>query len=177
MAELIGGEERVPVVLTAPDPDWPQRYARHARQICTALGDRVLLMEHIGSTSVPGLVAKPIIDVVLGVADPDREADWLPDLERAGYALRVREPEQDGHRMLRTPARDLHLHVFAPASVEVRRYLLLRDLLRSDPAARDRYAAVKTDLATRTWPTMNHYADAKSEVVEALIALARRRGL
>ncbi len=104
--------------------------------------------------------------------DPDDEASYLPALEAAGYVLRVREPEFDRHRMLRTPEKDVHVHVYPPDSGEIERYLLLRDRLRTDAADRALYEATKRRLAARDWPTMGHYAEAKSEVVEAIIARA-----
>ncbi|WP_255502941.1 GrpB family protein [Mycolicibacterium sp. CH28] len=86
-------------------------------------------VDHIGSTSVPGLAAKPIIDIGLGVVDVDREEDYLPDLIAAGYRLRVREP---GHRMVRTPDLGVHVHVCTAGSDWERRQLLFRDWLRYD---------------------------------------------
>jgi GrpB-like predicted nucleotidyltransferase (UPF0157 family) len=168
--ELLGGPERYPIVITDYDPAWPARFADHADTIATALGARALRIEHIGSTSVPGLPAKPIIDVLVVVERPEAEDTYVPALARAGYVLRIREPSFDEHRMLRTPQRDMHLHVFPPHSPEVQRYLVFRDLLRSDPAARQLYTDTKRALARRDWPTTNHYADAKTDVIETLIA-------
>lgn len=174
-SELLGGPEHVAIMLVEHDPSWGPAYEEHARRVRVALGTRVLRLEHVGSTAVPGLVAKPVVDVLLVMHGPDDEATYIPALERAGYALRVREPAQDGHRMLRTPQRDMHLHVFPPWSGEVDRMLLLRDLLRSDPVARGRYAARKRELAAHDWPTMQHYADAKGGLIEELVAQARRQ--
>lgn len=171
--ELLGGAEHRPILLVGHRPSWAADHAHHAGVVRQALGSRALRVEHIGSTAVPGLVAKPVVDMVLVVPDPTDEPAWLPDLEQAGYVLRVREPRQDRHRMLRTPARDVHLHVYPPWSGEVERYLLLRDLLRADPRARQRYAALKQRLAAQDWPTMDDYARAKTDVIEELIAVAR----
>ena len=170
--ELIGGPEKREIVIAEYDPSWPLRFRQHASAIAGALQARALRIEHIGSTSVPGLAAKPIIDVLLVVDQPGREDTYVPALEGAGYVLRVREPSFDQHRMLRSPGRDMHLHVFPPTSPEVGRYLVLRDLLRSDPDARQLYADTTRDLALRDWPTMNHYADAKTKVIEHLLAQA-----
>ena len=123
-------------------------------------------MEHIGSTSVPGLAAEPIVDVLLAVEDSRGEASYLPVLEEAGYVLRVREPDFDEHRMFRTPATDVH--VFSPGSPEIDRYRLLRE----DEGDRDIYAGTKRELANREWPSMQHYAEAKTEVIEGIIARA-----
>ncbi len=172
-AVTLGPPEPGRIQLVEPDPAWPQRYAEHAARIRGALGERVLQLEHIGSTSVPGLVAKPLIDILLVVDDSADENAWLPDLLSAGYELQIREPEHDDHRCLRTSAREANLHVLPPWSGEVERYLLLRDRLRSVPEERVAYAAVKRELAREEWNAVNDYADAKSAVVEAIIARAR----
>ena len=128
---------------------------------------------------MPGLAAKPVVDILLVLDDPADEASYLPALEAAGYELRVREPDFYQHRMLRTPQRDVHVHVFPPDSPEIDRYLLFRGRLRADAAERELYAQAKRRLAARDWPTMQHYAEAKTEVVEAIIAravAATRRG-
>src|SRR5918997_1075577 len=120
----------------------------------------------IGSTSVPGLAAKPIVDVLLVVEDSSDEGSYMPALEAAGYVLRVREPDFDEHRMFRTPEKDVHVHVYSAGSKETERYLLLRERLREDEGDRELYARTKRGLAAREWPSMEHYAEAKTEVVE-----------
>src|SRR5262249_44109509 len=127
--------------------------------------------DHVGSTAVVGLPAKPIIDIDLSVADPDDEGSYVPALERAEYRLRVREP---GHVMLRTPLRDVHLHVCAIGSDWERRHLLFRDWLRPDPDDRRLYGEAKRVLATRDWPDMNAYAEAKTEIIGAITVHAER---
>jgi GrpB-like predicted nucleotidyltransferase (UPF0157 family) len=129
-------------------------------------------VEHIGSTSVPGLPAKPIVDVLLVVENSGDEASYLPALEEAGYVLRVREPDFDEHRVFRTAAKDVHVHVFSLGSPEIERYLLLRERLREDRCDRELYAGTKRELANREWPSMQHYAEAKTEVIEGIIARA-----
>lgn len=168
----VGDVERRRVVLVEHDPAWAARAATLLGEVRAALADRVDLAAHVGSTAVPGLVAKPIVDLVVTVAAPDHEAAWLPALTDLGWELRVREPDWFSHRMLRTAQRDAHLHVFPTGCVEVGRMLALRDRLRHDPAARARYGACKQRLAARAWPTMQHYADAKGEVVEEILAQA-----
>lgn len=96
-----------------------------------------LSVEHVGSTSVPGLAAKPIVDILLVVEDSGEEVSYLPALEEAGYVLRVREPDFDEHRMFRTPQKDVHVHIFSTGSKEIRRLLLLRDHLREDQEDRE----------------------------------------
>ncbi len=172
-AVTIGELEPAAIEVVDYDPRWPQRFALEAARIRTALDGRERLLEHIGSTAVPGLAAKPIIDILLVVDEPADEAAYVPALEGAGYVLRIREPGWYEHRMLRSPAKDVHVHVHPPDSPEIGRHLLLRDRLRIDAADREIYAAAKRRLATEDWPTMQHYAEAKGEVIEAIIARAR----
>jgi GrpB-like predicted nucleotidyltransferase (UPF0157 family) len=157
------------------DPTWPERYAEHAARIRKALGDRVLRIEHVGSTSVPGLPAKPIIDIAFEVPDSADEPAYVPDLERAGYCLRVREPEWFEHRMLRTPDGTSHLHVFSAGCPETDRMVRFRDWLRSNDADRALYLETKRELAARDWKYMQQYADAKTGVVEEIMARATPR--
>ena len=168
-AVLVGPRESGPVTLVEYDATWPARFREHRRRIATALGGRARGIEHIGSTSVPGLAAKPIVDVLVTVDDPDDEAAYLPALLAAGYELRVREP---GHRMVRPPAHDANVHVWAAGSDEERRYLAFRDRLRRSAGDRARYEAVKRSLAGRDWPSRDHYARAKSDVVAEILGRA-----
>jgi GrpB-like predicted nucleotidyltransferase (UPF0157 family) len=161
-----------PIEVRDYDPAWQDAYVLEASRVMAALGDRVVILEHVGSTSVPGLPAKPIIDMVLEVADSADEAAYVPDLEEAGYALRIREPSWFEHRMLRGPARSAHLHVFPAGCPETQRMIRFRDHLRSSAADRDLYAATKRDLAAREWKYMQQYADAKSGVITEIMARA-----
>jgi GrpB-like predicted nucleotidyltransferase (UPF0157 family) len=171
-AVTIGEPTRLdgPVTLAAPDGAWPERFEREARRIRDALGERALRVEHAGSTAVPGLAAKPIVDVVLVVADPADEPAYVPALEAAGYRLRIRSPEWEEHRMLKRRGPEVNLHVFGAGSREVERMLRFRDRLRADRAALERYAAAKLALASRHWTYLQDYADAKSAVIEEILA-------
>src|SRR5262245_12333774 len=162
-----------PVILATYDPAWPTLFAREEARIRRALGDRALLVEHVGSTSVPGLLAKPIIDIVLCVEDSAAEATYVPALEAEGYALRIREPDWHEHRMRKGSDPDVNLHVFTLGSPEVERTLLFRDRLRAVPSDRERYAAAKRALSQRKWEFMQHYAEAKTEVIEEILRRAR----
>jgi GrpB-like predicted nucleotidyltransferase (UPF0157 family) len=156
-------------------PPGPNVSAKKKTKIRAALGEAALAIEHIGSTSVPGLAAKPIVDILLVVEDSGDEASYVPALESAGYVLRVREPDFDEHRMFRTPEKDVHLHVFSAGSPEIERYLLLREQLRENEEDQELYARTKRELASRNWPSMQHYAEAKTAVIEAIIARAATR--
>jgi GrpB-like predicted nucleotidyltransferase (UPF0157 family) len=137
-----------------------------------ALGDRVMRLEHAGSTSVPGLPAKPIIDMVLEVPDSADEPGYAPVLEAVGYVLRIREPDWFEHRVFKGPDTNVNLHTFSAGCPETDRMLLFRDWLRANAADRDYYAATKRELARRDWKYVQQYADAKSGVVAEIMARA-----
>src|SRR5713226_778940 len=149
------------ITLVEYDRVWPENFAREAKRIKAALGDRAILVENIGSTSVPGLVAKPIIDILLVVADSADEPSYVPALEVAGYVLRNREPDWHEHRLFKGPDTNINLHVFTQGSEEVQRTLLLRDWLRTNEADRELYARTKRELGGKRWRYVQNYADAK----------------
>ena len=154
------------------DPAWPGLFAREADRIRTALGERAVLLEHTGSTSVPGLAAKPIIDMTLAVPDSSDEDSYAPALEAAGYVLRIREPDWHEHRVFKGPDTNVNLHVFSDGCPEIDRMLRFRDWLRTDQADRELYERTKRELAAREWTYVQDYADAKTLVVEEIIARA-----
>lgn len=170
-AVLVRGLRPVRVTLSDHDPRWRSRFAGRAARLREVLGDRARVIEHIGSTAVPGLAAKPIIDIVVGIDDPDDEPAYLPDLEAAGYDLRVREP---GHRCLRTgePDEPVNLHCYPPDHDEIRRYLCFRDRLRASAEDRRLYEETKRALTDREWPDVNYYAAAKQPVIDEILARA-----
>ena len=170
----IGPRRRVdgPVYLADYDPDWPVLYEREAARVRELLGDRVRLLEHVGSTSVPGLPAKPIIDMLLAVADSADEPAYVPSMEAGGYAVRIREPDWHEHRVFKGPDTDINLHTFSEGSSEIARMLALRDRLRTHDDERERYLATKRELAARHWVYIQDYADAKGDVVEGIIERA-----
>jgi GrpB-like predicted nucleotidyltransferase (UPF0157 family) len=170
--EIIGGPEAVHVDLLPYDERWPAVFAEHRDRIRQALGAGAgsVGIEHIGSTAVPGLAAKPIVDVLVTVDDITAEGDHVEPLLAAGYVLRVREP---GHRLVRTPERTVHVHVYEHGARAVEDYLLFRDRLRSDAADRVLYEDTKRELFRRQWDDVNDYADAKTAVVRAITDRAR----
>jgi GrpB-like predicted nucleotidyltransferase (UPF0157 family) len=160
------------ILIVDYDPQWPVLFEREAAKIRSALGTRALMIEHAGSTSVPGLLAKPIIDIIVAVADSSDESTYVPALEAAGYRLRIREPEWEQHRLLKGTQPDVNLHVFTQGSREISRMLTMRDWLRTNDADRELYAATKRELASRTWKYVQNYADAKSTVIAEIMARA-----
>lgn len=154
------------------DPSWPLQFSRLEHLVRQALGDKVLLLEHVGSTSVEGLSAKPVIDMVLVVADSSDEDTYVPQLEARGFVLHIREPEWFEHRLLKAPEVEANLHVFSHGCDEVTRMLVFRDWLRSHSADKKLYERTKRELAARTWKYTQHYADAKSEVIQEILGRA-----
>ncbi|HHW01006.1 MAG TPA: GrpB family protein [Clostridiaceae bacterium] len=163
-----------PITLVEYDPGWPDLFEREAERICSVLGSKVLQIEHVGSTSVPGLCAKPIIDMILVVENSANEPSYVPALEAAGYKLKIREPEQFEHRMFKGPDTDVNLHVFSSGTSEIDRMLCFRDWLRSNKADREKYAEVKRSLAKNTWRHIQHYADAKTSIIHEIMERANR---
>ena len=161
-----------PIELVDYDPAWPELFEREAEKIRAALGERALGLEHAGSTSVPGLAAKPIIDIVLTVADSADEVSYVPPLEAAGYELTIREPDWHEHRVLKGTDPQVNLHVFSGGCPEIDRMTAFRDRLRTSPSDRDLYERTKRELAQRTWKYTQDYADAKSKVVEEILTRA-----
>ena len=166
---LVGGRERREIVIAPYDPAWPERFLAERARISGALGERALRIEHIGSTSVPGLAAKPIVDILVEVAALDDAAG----LEGAGYVLRVRE---DAHRMYRTPELDVHVHVWPSRHPDIGAQLAFRDRLRASAEDRVAYEELKRSLAGRDWPDMNHYADAKGPLIREILGRAAGPG-
>jgi GrpB-like predicted nucleotidyltransferase (UPF0157 family) len=162
-----------PVRLVEYDPAWPLLFEHEAATIAGALGARALLVEHVGSTSVPNLAAKPLIDIALAVRDSADEPSYVPALEAVGYVLRIREPAWFEHRVLKQRAPAVNLHVFSAGCVEIERLLAFRDRLRANADDRVLYERAKRDLAGREWKYVQNYADAKTAVVEGILARAR----
>jgi GrpB-like predicted nucleotidyltransferase (UPF0157 family) len=174
-AAHVGGGMRVhnaPIQLMDYSAEWPALFKREANRVRATLGDRVLMLEHVGSTSVPGLAAKPIIDMILAVADSADESAYVPAMESAGYVLRIREPEWHQHRLFRSHDTDINLHVYSFGCPEIDKMLMFRDWLRSNDADRELYERTKRELAKQTWKYVQNYADAKTSVVEEIIARA-----
>jgi len=157
------------ITLVESDPSWPILFEREAVRVRQVLGPAVVRLEHAGSTSVPGLVAKPIIDIVLVVLDSADEPGYVPALTAAGYRLVIREPDWFEHRLFKGPGTDINMHVFSDGSAEIDRMLGFRDRLRADEGDRELYARTKRRLAGQQWRHVQHYAQAKSDVVRQIL--------
>ena len=162
------------IVLVDYDPQWPELFRREAARIHSLLGEQAIQLEHTGSTAVPGLAAKPIIDMLLVVADSADETTYMPLLERAGYRLSLREPDWYEHRLLKGPDSEINLHVLSAGCPEIARILLFRDWLRRNAADRDRYSRAKLALAQKEWSSVDEYAHAKSAIVKEILERAMR---
>ena len=177
IAATVGGERQPlnsTIYLAPYDPAWPSLFTRLGKHIHEALGGSLLLLEHVGSTSVPGLSAKPIIDMVLAVVDSRDELSYVKPLEEKGYTLRIREPDWYEHRLLKPPDVQGNLHVFSDGCEEIGQMLLFRNWLRDHRDDRLLYEETKRKLAARVWKYTQNYADAKSEVVQEILTRARR---
>ena len=171
----VGGAQRLtqPIEIREYDPEWPQLYAREEARIRSVLGDRVVRIDHAGSTSVPGLPAKPIVDIVLEVPDSADETSYVPDLEAAGYRVVIREPEWYEHRVFKGPDTNVNLHTFTAGCEEVDTMLRFRDHLRGRAEDCELYARTKRELAAYPWKYVQQYADAKTTVVQEIMGRAR----
>ena len=162
-------EHNAPIALSEYDDEWPRLFAREEERIRGALGDEVVALEHTGSTSVPGLAAKPIIDMTLVVPDSSDESSYVPHLEAAGYRLTIREPDWFEHRLLKGPDTNVNLHVFSRGCEEVERMTRFRDHLRASDEDRALYEETKRRLAEREWKYVQNYADAKTNVIREIM--------
>ena len=160
------------VKLSEYDPAWPGLFESEARRIRHAVGAVVAKLEHVGSTSVPGLAAKPLIDILLVVLDSSDESTYVPALESAGYSLHIREPHWFEHRMFTRSDMALNLHVFSIGCAEIDRMLAFRDHLRAHAGDRALYERTKRELASRRWKDVQNYADAKADVVQEILGRA-----
>ncbi|WP_312644890.1 GrpB family protein [Hydrogenoanaerobacterium sp.] len=161
-----------PITLVEYDPSWPELFEREANRIRSILGSKALQIEHVGSTSVPGLCAKPIIDMLMAVEDSADEPSYVQALEAAGYMLRIRESDWFKHRLFKGPDTDINLHVFSSGTSEIDRMLRFRDWLRSNEIDREKYAQVKRRLAKKKWRHVQHYANVKTSIVQEIMERA-----
>jgi len=163
-------EPRPPIEIVDYDPNWPGRFDAEAARLRDALGDVALRIEHVGSTSVPGLAAKPVIDIQVSVPSFDPEDRYARPLVQLGYE-QFPDPTTPEHRIFTLPKgggpRQVNLHVCEAGSEWERRHPAFRDRLRADAAARDQYAALKRELALAYGNDVESYADAKGEFINA----------
>lgn len=174
-AHTVGGLTPLssPIPIVDYDPVWPRRFEREADAIRSVLGELALRVDHVGSTAVPGLPAKPIIDIILAVADSAKEPEYAGPLEKIGYQLHIREPGWHEHRLYKGPEKDVNLHVFSAGCPEIDRMLAFRDWLRTSESDRELYSRSKRALARQEWKYTQNYADAKTAVIEEIISRAR----
>ena len=165
------------VVLVSYDPRWPAIFEAVASELREACGDALLSVEHIGSTAIPGCEAKPVIDVMPGLASFEAGLRCVAPLEALGYEYRGEYGIARRHYFARPPrsGRDelrLHVHMYAPGEGQWAAQLAFRDYLRSHVEAREQYVALKRVLAERFPHDGNAYADAKSEFVAEILSRA-----
>ncbi len=167
----ISAEERAePVVIAPYDPAWPAAFEQIRARVAVALGELAVGIEHVGSTAVPGLAAKPILDVDAIVRNDAHVEEAIRRLARAGFA-HLGDLGIAGREAFRSPAglpRN-HLYVCAVATPELRAHLALRDALRADPALAERYAALKRELAAKYRDDRDAYAEGKSAFIRSVL--------
>ncbi|WP_096877175.1 GrpB family protein [Oenococcus oeni] len=165
----LGQVKQNPQISLQPyDTGWIKSYREEEERIKTALQEKALLIEHVGSTSVPGLSFKPIIDILLLVRDSSKEDDYVPNLITKGYVLRIREPEWYEHRMFKSKTKDINLHVFSLGCKEAQEMLNFRNWLRINDHDRLQYEAAKQELVSKKWQAVQEYADAKTPIVKRI---------
>lgn len=158
--------------LAAYDSAWPSQFDYLAGLILSAISGAAILLEHVGSTSVPGLSAKPVIDMVLAVPNSADEPSYVPALEQVGFALKIREPGWFEHRLLKSTVIEGNLHVFSVGCEEIQRMVAFRDWLRTHDEDQRKYERAKRELAARTWKHIQDYADAKTAIVREILTRA-----
>jgi GrpB-like predicted nucleotidyltransferase (UPF0157 family) len=167
-----------PVEIVPYDSSWPRRFEAFAADVRAALGDTALDVEHVGSTAVPGLAAKDVIDIDLTVPDPRAESTYVPALEAAGWVLTVREPSWHEHRCLtRRAGPRSNLHVFGPDCPEAIRHRMFRDWLVAHDDDRERYEAAKRAAIPGGGNVMDYNARKQEVVRDIYDRLFRAAGL
>jgi GrpB-like predicted nucleotidyltransferase (UPF0157 family)/predicted kinase len=162
------------VALVPYDPNWPTMFEAERAQITAALGDRVVAIHHIGSTAIPGLAAKPVIDIMLVVPQLEDAIDCIGPLGELGYAF-IDFPQNTDRRFFRKgQPRTHHVHIVAQGNAELKDHLAFRDALRADPQWRNHYAALKYDLADRHRNDRAQYSESKTEFVQQVLTSMKR---
>ena len=168
-----------PVELSEYDPSWPDIFERERALVAPILGANARQIEHMGSTSIPGLRAKPIIDVIVLVDDLEAARSAIPALEATGYSFWADNPDKTKLFLVKglppAPRRTHHLHIYENAD-EVKRHLVFRDRLRAEPELRDAYLALKTDLASRFRNDREAYTDHKAGFINDVVRSASGTG-
>ncbi|WEV68407.1 GrpB family protein [Bifidobacterium sp. ESL0769] len=166
---FVSGEPRRDIAVVPYDSSWPTLFEKLRMAIVNALGFRALGIEHIGSTSVPGLAAKPVIDIDLTVANSAEERLYTPALEKAGFRLVIREPWWYEHRMFRGDDPACNLHVWSVGSPEAVRHLIFRNWLRQNAEDRHLYISVKREAANHTHTsTVSEYNQRKQDTIRSI---------
>jgi len=168
------GRRLEPIEVVEYDAAWPTAFAEWRDRLVTALGSAAVRIEHVGSTSVPGLPAKPVIDIQVSIADLDDEASYVPQIEALGVQLRSRDRWHRFFRPFPERPRDVQIHVCAAGSGWERDHVLFRDYLREHPDARAAYAAAKRRAAVDWRDDRLAYTDAKTAVIQEIMAAAER---
>jgi GrpB-like predicted nucleotidyltransferase (UPF0157 family) len=173
--EIISTRPQIPIEIVDYDPSWPTAFASIAERIKSSLGPKALTVNHVGSTSVPGLPAKAIIDVDLVVSDPTAEDDYVPALQAAGFQFLFREPNWYQHRFFWLAEPYANLHVFGPGAMELSRHQQFREWLIAHPEDRELYVRAKRDAAKQSrenGESVQEYNFRKENAIEEIMVRA-----
>ncbi len=173
VADAIWRDITSEVTIASYNPAWPQRYEEERAKIVGVLGDRIAEIHHVGSTAVPGLPAKPIVDIMIAVRQLDDAIDCIGPLSDLGYAF-IDYPQNTERRFFRKgQPRTHHVHIVEVGSAELRDHLAFRDALRANADWRDQYAALKIALADRHRNDRAQYSESKTEFVRRVLSSAK----
>ncbi len=167
------GLEKGVVRLVPYSSEWIRYFEQEKGALHAALGDKILDIQHVGSTSIPGMLAKPIVDIAIAVADFDEARACIPQLESLGYEYKGEFGIPRRHYFVKGDPRLFHLHMSEIDSLEWQNTLLFRDYLRDHPGAASEYAQLKQQLAARFPQDREAYLDGKSEFVQGILKICR----
>jgi GrpB-like predicted nucleotidyltransferase (UPF0157 family) len=167
------GLEPTKVQLVPYDPQWPIEFDKERLEIEKAIGADILSVDHIGSTSIPGLCAKPIIDILIGLKDFGDGFRCVSALEKLGYTFRGEHGIPGRHYFRKGSPRTHHLHMYTRGTPDWQHHILFRDYLRAHAAQRDSYAELKTALAKQYPENREKYLDGKAAFIQNIIQLAK----
>lgn len=170
--QVTGDDRTDPIELAPYDDAWPAAFARWHEALLGGLGAVAIRIEHVGSTAVPGLLAKPVVDIQVSVSDQADEPAYVPAIEAVGVQLRARDEEHRYFRPFPGRPREVHVHVCSAGSRWEHEHLLFRDYLRADPATRDAYADVKRQAAAVWHDDRVAYTDAKGALIRETLRAA-----
>ncbi|HSB66638.1 MAG TPA: GrpB family protein [Anaerolineales bacterium] len=169
------GLEKGQVRLVPYAPEWKLYFEREKAALQEALGSRVLDIQHVGSTSIPGMIAKPIVDIAIAVVDFEEARECVPLVEELGYEYKGEFGIPRRHYFVKGDPRLFHLHMSEMIGLEWQNTLLFRDYLRHHPAVAEEYALLKQQLAEKYPQDREAYLNGKTDFIEHVLNQCRRK--